>query len=237
MADIYQSEITVHDVADLVLAELSSHRFQSTSLTTLDPLDRWSLDRRDKRDGPLFGRFTAVEQWRASDDYALITNGEDTTVYVRPHPAAPRVVGALPFELHFSTAAPNGYSVSQYYSLVIPQRNLNLLAQTLRHRGHPATSFISDMHGFGVLTRLPTEVDVVTDAAHPLPVHVFHSMYVSRRYAQQNVGAEREQAIMDIAKAISSLIIAQHLYSRKQVAYYQAAAAVDDQFLASALVG
>lgn len=232
----YPLEVHVPDLESKLTRYLAQHGFQRGSLDTLHAVDRDHLLRRDQREVPGAIGLLPQHQWRSPEDHLVYQHPGGTAAYVRPNPLAPLTRHALPFEVHLRTAASSGLLVRQYFSLAIPQRSLRLLLEALRSSGGEALSFIADMDHIHLLERLPTQLDEVS--GDELPVHVFHSVYVSRaRNAAGRNSGEYGAAVDDVSRAIGSVIVSSHLFSRKQIAYYAAAADIDTLFLDSALVG
>ena len=243
----YSVEVHVPDLEGKLTGYLANHGFQRGSLDTLHPVDKCHFLRRDQREVPGAIGLLPQHQWRSPEDHLVYQHPEGTVAYVRPNPSAPLMRHALPFEVHLRTAASSGLLVKQYFSLAIPQRNLRLLLKALQSSGSEAISFIADMDHIHLLERLPTRLDEVPD--DNLPVRVFHSVYVSRarkahHAAGRNTeapegdeGDEKGLIIDDVSRAIGSVVVSSHLFSRKQIAYYAAAADIDQLFLDSALVG
>lgn len=172
MVELYPIDIKVRDLEDKLTGHLMRFGFHRVTLEEIPPLDKNYLEKRDGREISNAVRYTQNERWRSAEDYLLYNNSEGILAYVRPNPTAPQMYHCLPFEIHFRTAAPNGFSAPQYFSLVVSQRNYSLL----------------------------------------------------------------KEALEELSRAIGSVIVATHLFSRKQIAYYKAAVEIDTLFSESALV-
>lgn len=231
---MYPVDIQVQDLGDKLTKYLAKSGFQRASSGDIHHLDRDHLTERDAREHVYAVPLTPDEMWRSAEDYLLFDNPEGTLAYVRPNPNAPRIYNALPFEMHFRTAAPEGFSPGQYFSLAVPQRNLKLLLEALHRRGDSSISAIADMDESNVLRRIHEQLDEVEGEG--LPVRLFHSIYVSRTREENGGYSDKEKAVEELSKAIGSVIVATHLFSRKQIAYYEASAEVDKLFGDSALV-
>ena len=231
---MYPVDIQLQDLGDKLTEYLAKYSFQRASLEDIHHLDRDYLTRRDARKCTYAVPLTADAMWRSAENYLLLNNPEGTLAYVRPGPHAPRIYNALPFEIHFRTAAPQGFIPAQYFSLAIPHRNLKLLLKALHGNGDISISSIADMNTHNVLTRICKQLDEVEEGV--LPVRLFHSTYVSRSREENGGYSDKEKAIGELSRAIGSVIIATHLFSRKQIAYYGASAEVDKLFGDSALV-
>lgn len=234
MVEMYPVDIQVRDLGDKLSEYLAESGFQRVSLGDINHLDRDHLKQRDAREHAYAVPLTPDEKWRSADDYLLFDNPEGTMTYVRPNPHAPKIYHALPFEIHFRTAVPKGFSSSQYFSLAVPQRNLTLLLGALHRMENNSISAIADMNKSNVLRRIHEELDEVE--GDTLPVRVFHSTYVSRTREENGGYSDKEKAVEELSRAIGSVIVATHLFSRKQIAYYEASAEVDKLFQDSALV-
>ncbi len=234
MVEKYPVDILVRDLECKLQEYLSKHGFQRASLEEIHHLDRDHLTERDAREHAHAVPLTPDARWRSADDYLLFNNPEGTLAYVRPNPHAPKIRHALPFEIHFRTAAQHGFSPSQYFSLVVPQRNLRLLLEALHRRGDSSISAIVDLGESNVLRRIYEQLDEVEGDI--LPVRLFHSTYVSRTREENGGYSDKEKASEELSRAICSVIVATHLFSRKQIEYYKASAEVDKLFSESALV-
>ncbi|MBU1112213.1 MAG: hypothetical protein ABIG93_04600 [archaeon] len=229
----YPVDIAVQDL-DVKLTEYLPG-FQKVSLDNIHQLDRDYLEKRDQREIPNTVGLIPDQKWRSAEDYLVFDNPEGTLAYIRPNPLAPQIYHALPFEIHFRTAAPQGFSPSQYFSLAVPQRNLQLLLKALHTRGDHSISAIVEMENSNVLQRLHHQLDEVEES-DILPVRLFHSKYVSRTREEKGGHSDKEKGVEELSRAISSVIVATHLFSRKQIAYYEATAEVDNLFTESALI-
>ena len=234
MIERYPVDIQTRDLEGKLTGQLEKDGFRRVSLDDIPHLDRRYLENRDARIVSQDTVLTADEKWRSPDDYLLFDNPEGTLAYVRPNPHAPSIRPALPFEIHFRTAAASGFSPSQYFSLAVPQRNLTLLRKALHARGYTSISAIADLDKANVLRRIHEQVDEIQGEA--LPVRLFHSIYVSRKREQKGGNSDKEKAVGELSIAIGSVIVAAHIFSRRQMAYYEATAGVDTLFLDSALV-
>lgn len=230
----YPVDIAVQELGDKLSEYLSG--FQKVSLDDVHHLDRDYLVNRDLREIPNVVGLTPDQKWRSADDYLVFDNLEGTLAYIRHSPLAPQIYHVLPFEIHFRTAGPQGFLSSQYFSLAVPQRNLKLLLDALHARGDHSISAIAEMDKFNQLRRLHHQVDEVEDS-NVLPARLFHSKYVSRTREEKGGHSDKVKGVEELSRAISSVIISSHLFSRKQIAYYEATAKVDKLFTESAMVG
>ncbi len=234
MVEKYPVDINVQDLAPDLIEYLTPHDFQRVSLDDISSTARDYLQKRDQRETVGCVSLVPNQQWRSIDDYLLYDNSR-TLAYVRLDPDIPKMKGTLAINVHFRTTAPLGLTNDQYFSLGIPSRNLFLLKKSLHARGMTSINFISDLEEQNVLRRIRDQIDV--DEAGDFLVFLFHSAYISGKYDSQSSPSSKEQAVQELAKAVGSLIITADLFSKKQIAYYQAAAEVDELFKESALVG
>jgi len=236
MIETYPVDIEVGSLEVKLTEDLKSHGFQRLYLGDLHYLDRTYLEHRDRREGPIAPPLTPFERRsRSDDDFLLYNNPEGTLAYVRPCPRSPRDYHTLGFEIHFRTAVERGFSPKQYFSLAIPDRNLKLLTNALQPEGDKSIYYICNFEILGRLNRIYDQLDVVE--GDNLPVHLFHSISLGRKREEKGGYSNKEKAIEELSRAIGSIIISAHLFSRKQIAYYKAAAEVDPLFSESALVG
>ncbi len=235
MTEIHTGEIKVLDLADKLTGYLAPHSFVRLNLNDIPLFDRIYLIKRDKREHGLDSGLSQYQRWRSDEDYLVFDNDNGTLAYIRPNPCAPTMPHAIPFEIHFRTSAPSELSIPQAYSLAVPQRNLKLLLDSLHSRGYNSISHIGDMGKFGPMDRLYDQLGIIEGDA--LPIHLFHSTYLSIKREAIAQDADKEKMLEELAKAIGSVIISSHLFSRKQIAYYQASLEVDRLFSESALVG
>ncbi len=108
------------------------------------------------------------------------------------------------------------------------------MLEALHRKGDSSISAIADMDESNVLRRIHEQLDEVEGDA--LSVRLFHSIYVSRTREVNGGYSNKEKAIEELSRAIGSVIIATHIFSRKQIAYYDASTKVDKLFGDSALV-
>ena len=227
MTETSTEEIKVLDLADKLTEYLAQHRFVRLSLDALSPFDSAYFIQRDKREHGLDVGLSTFQKWRSDEDYLVFDNNAGTLTYIRPNPNAQITPHAVPYEIHVRTAAPDGLTRTQYFSLAVPQRNLSLLLEALHKKGYTSISHIGEMNKFGVLSCLTDQLDCIDK--EELPAHLFHSVYVSqKREAVKELC--KENAINEITAAIGSVIISSHLFSRKQIEYYKATAEVDKLF-------
>ena len=228
------ADIPVQDLQEKLTDYLEQFGFQSTLLENLSDLDYSCLKSRYHRERPSDEGLTADEKWRDVNDYLLYSNYEGTLAYIVQDPNTLRIPCSLPFNVHFMTTAPKGLTAGQYWSLGIPQRNLELLKDGLHRRGNTSIAFISDLKRASILKKIDDELHV--SETGDFPVHLFHSVYLSRTREVRGGHSDNGKAVDDLSKAISSLIVAANLFSKKQIAYYRAADEVDELFGESAIV-
>jgi len=231
MSFIQPTDIQLHDLGPTLAGHLSSRGYQSVSLEDIHPVDRDLLERRDRREVVNAGSILMGQSVRP-DDFYLFDNLDGTLAYVRPNPFAPTTPHTIPFEIHFRTAAQQGFLCKQYHSLAPSQTILTQLLESLQSRGDSSIVVIAHMAKSGTLTYLSDQLDLVED--HPLPAHLFHSTYIGQ---MRKLDCSKEEAVDQLSKAMASVITATHLVSRNLINYYEAAAKVDELFLESALVG
>jgi hypothetical protein len=233
MTQLYTNDIPVLDLRDTITGYIAERGFQRISLEDINPLDRDHLIERDARKNPNATFLTSEDAtWRSEEGYLVFDNSEGTLAYIRPNPHAPRTPSAVPYEIHFRTTAPKGFNPDQYFSLAVPQRNLTLLLKSLHKNGNTSISAIADLDDSGVLTKVNEQLDEIR--GEELPIRLFHSTYVS--IVKNEVRTDKEKVSGELSRAIGSIMVAAHLWSRKQIMYYQAAKEADEKYGHSALV-
>jgi len=230
MVEIYNPAIKLPDLEAKLTEYLVTQGFHRLYLNEISGVDRDCLYRRDSRQSAGSGPLGFMDRWRSADDYLLYDNLQGTLAYVRQSPHQ-SVKNVSRFEVHLRTAAEDGFLPRQYYPLAIPQKNLSLICEMLVAK-YPFSS-IGDMETFGRLSRIPAELDLADDVN--LPVHLFHSVQLGTHLIESR-HSEIENAIEGLSLGIGSVIIASHLFSRKQIQYYQAAAEVDRQISESPIM-
>ncbi len=120
MVKMYPVDVQVRDLGNKLTEYLTESGFQRVYLDDIYHSDRNHLTERDAREHTHAVPLTRDAMWRSAEDYLLFDNPEGTLAYVRPNPDAPKIYHALPFEIHFRTAAPQEFAPKQYFSLAVP---------------------------------------------------------------------------------------------------------------------